>query len=423
MDSDCETISNPNNNLKIPEWIKNEQLLNEFLGDNHPDFLKIIQFTPVAAVGPGENYTSTMIRIHIQIQLKDGSTIKTSLIAKTSIETESTQDMINALNVFPKEREMYEKILPTFEEIFAEVNENIRFGPNCKFINDPDEPQNVAMLMEDLTMRNFLNLDRFEGLDMEHMICALRKLAELHAASAVYYERFGPFSDVLRNTLNSEDKRDMFKQFGAGLDKTFIEVLPEWGGCEKFIPMWPDADKQFDWFLKATVADPTEFNVLNHGDCWSNNIMFQHDADGQVTETYFIDYQLTQWGTPAQDIYFLITLSAQFDLKIKEFDKFVRIYQEHLANTLKILNYQSPIPSLKDIHTIMIKYSLWSFYSATAFLSLILSKPDENANLDNLTMDTEEGRSFQRQILTNPKFVNVMKEFLPWWENRGVFEI
>ncbi|XP_055854520.1 uncharacterized protein LOC129918170 [Episyrphus balteatus] len=418
-----DTISNPNDNLKIPDWIYNESLFLDILKENIPEFSNILKFTPLAAIGPGENYTSTMIRIHIHVQLKDGKIIKTSYIAKTAIESDLTQEMVNALNVFPKEREMYEKILPKYEELFAEAGiEAVRFGPSCKFIKDPGS-DNIAMIMEDLKLRNFSNVDRFEGLDMDHMICALKKLAEFHAASAVYNERFGPFSDILRNTLNTEDKRDMFKQFGAGLDKAFIEIIPEWGECEKYIPIWPDADKLFDWFLKATVADPTEFNVLNHGDCWSNNIMFQHDQNGQVTETYFIDYQITQWGTPAEDIYFLITVSAQFDLKIKEFDRFLKIYQEHLAKTLKLLNYQSPIPSLKDIHMIMIKYSLWSFYSATSFLSLILSKPDENASVDNLTVDTEEGKAFRRQILTNPKYVKAMKEFLPWWENRGVFEI
>lgn len=53
-----------------------------------------------------------------------------------------------------------------------------------------------------------------------------------------------------------------------------------------------------DRLLQDQQYNAREFNVLNHGDCWANNIMFQHDAFGTIKEVLFVDFQVGKYGSP-----------------------------------------------------------------------------------------------------------------------------
>lgn len=64
-----DEIVNPNKHLIIPGWI-NEKYFAGVLAKDEPDHVKVLKFTPVAAIPPGENFTSTMLRIHIKLEMK-----------------------------------------------------------------------------------------------------------------------------------------------------------------------------------------------------------------------------------------------------------------------------------------------------------------------------------------------------------------
>lgn len=64
-----DEIENPNKDLIIPDWI-NEKYFLDVLAKDEPDHVKILKFTPVAAIPPGENFTSTMLRIFIKLEMK-----------------------------------------------------------------------------------------------------------------------------------------------------------------------------------------------------------------------------------------------------------------------------------------------------------------------------------------------------------------
>ncbi|XP_055856527.1 uncharacterized protein LOC129919608 [Episyrphus balteatus] len=406
---------NPNTKLVIPEWIK-EDYFQGILEKDHPDFKRIVRFAVIAATGPGENYTSIMVRVNIDIELKNSSIINTSYILKTTLPSSKASELLEHMSIFPKEKEVYQNILSQFEQLYKEVGKTVNFGPQCKLTED--SPERTTIVMEDLRQKKFKNVDRCLGLDMQHMEEVLKKLAEFHAASAVHYERFGPFSEHFTQSFFKEENMEFFEEHGEVKRQQFLEALKKWGGCEKYLDLWPSYRKVLKWFIEHEHPAADEFAVLNHGDCWSNNIMFQYNDQGQIQQTYFVDFQMCKWGTPAQDLYYLITSSAALDIKVAEFDKMMRIYQKNLADNLKLLNYQKPIPTLKDIHIIMIKYSLWGYFTGINTMIVVLLDPNENANIETYMNDED----FQKQSLMNPRYVKAMKLLLPWWENRGVFE-
>ena len=63
------SLVNPNENLHIPPWVCEDYFV-PILEKDVPNFAKVCSFKPIAATLPGENYTSIMVRVVMDIQLK-----------------------------------------------------------------------------------------------------------------------------------------------------------------------------------------------------------------------------------------------------------------------------------------------------------------------------------------------------------------
>ena len=64
-----EEIVNPNENLVIPSWL-NEDYFKTIVEKDEPEYERIFNFKPIAAIAPGENFTSVMIRVHMDLEMK-----------------------------------------------------------------------------------------------------------------------------------------------------------------------------------------------------------------------------------------------------------------------------------------------------------------------------------------------------------------
>ena len=62
-------LINPNKDLLIPSWVTKDYF-KTIVEKDEPEAINIESFTPIAAIPPGENYTSTMLRIHMDLEMK-----------------------------------------------------------------------------------------------------------------------------------------------------------------------------------------------------------------------------------------------------------------------------------------------------------------------------------------------------------------
>lgn len=197
-----------------------------------------------------------------------------------------------------------------------------------------------------------------------------------------------------------------------------------------------------DELFKAVKVNEDDLNVLNHADLWTNNIMFQYTDDGQLLDTFFVDYAFPKYGSPAQDLLYFIMSSLQIDIKIKQFDHLIQYYHENLVENLQLLKYTKKIPTLKDIHIMLHKYGIWGKYdtlicngpskekiiiltgfsTAVGVMAVALVDSSELSTFDNFLGDGEDGDTFKLMMFTNKRYHQHMNAILPWLLNRGCLD-
>lgn len=401
------------------EWLEKGHLEN-ILKETEADFARIIKFSVVPGSGAGENYSSVIYRLVVEIELKDGSLKSYSYMLKLAPEKGSdSYDYIKNGKHFVKENIMYKKIIPEFEKLYFEKGVQINFGP--RNFNFPSGVDKEYVLTEDLRSHGFLNANRLEGLDENHCKAALEKLAKFHAASAVFYEKHGPFSEDFNINLFVESSRSIFLDFNKHIMESMepcIRKLCQNGEyfADKFIKK--DISDYVKHLFDSENINYNEFNVLNHGDFWVNNILFQSNG-ATINETKFIDFQISKYGSPALDLYYFILSSAKLELKVKNFDDLIQFYYDHLIRNLELLDYPKEKPSLSNIHKSLLSHGIWARLPLCGVLAAALLDPNENANMDNFMGQDNEDNTFKSLMYSNKRYISALDEILPWLDSRG----
>lgn len=410
----------PNAARQVPEWLKAD-LFVDLLQKNLPNFKCIKNFTVKASQEAGENYTTLMATVNIDAELEDGKLEQLSYMIKLPIESvQKVHEEMNGRNVFDTESAMYKDVIPELEKLYSDVGVKVKFSPQCFELETPSEYG--VILMANLRKRGFKNVNRLEGFDMEHTKEALKKLAQWHAASALRIENKGKYPEMVSVGLLTEGFLKMIHRSGKHMIPLYLEGVRTYEGHELYYDsLKRNRENFYEEMLPELDLDPNEFNVLNHGDFWANNIMFKHDDAGKIKETYFVDFQCGRYGSPVNDLYTLLLSSTSLDVKLKHFDYFIKYYHDNLVECLKLLKYSKKLPTLKEIHIALLKYGGFGLFIATGHMAIVLVQPTEATDISNFVDNTEDSNALKTAMFTNPLYRKHAEVVFPWLYYRGAF--
>ncbi|TMW46882.1 hypothetical protein DOY81_008046 [Sarcophaga bullata] len=413
----------------VPKWLE-AKLFETILKENFEKYKEIKEFKAYDGLSARENYSTVMTRIEIVIELEDGATQTQFFMLKTEHESELFKELANRIHSFAQEFKVYQEILPRLEKLYQDAGQTVKFGAKCYKLPITQG----HLLLEDLKQQGFKNANRLECLDMHHAKMVLKKMAQWHAASVVHKENNGSYEESYKTALYTDAGRKSMSIFFEGMTKYLLKCLHLYDNhklyrekLEKLLSCIVDE------LFKAVKVNKDDFNVLNHADLCTNNIMFQYTDDGQLLNTFFVDYDRLKYGSPAQDLLYFIISSLQIDIKIKQFDHLIQYYHEHLVESLQLLKYTKKIPTLKDIHIMLHKYGIWGEYgtlisnalgfcTAVGVMAVALIDSSEMSTLDKFDGDGEDGDTFKLMMFTNKRYHQHMNAILPWLLNRGYLD-
>uniref|UniRef100_A0A182TAV2 CHK domain-containing protein n=1 Tax=Anopheles maculatus TaxID=74869 RepID=A0A182TAV2_9DIPT len=180
--------------------------------------------------------------------------------------------------------------------------------------------------------------------------------------------------------------------FKKGLDK-FLEVANEWPELKRTIWLKLEA-LQSDYSRRVArslsppgLEEDVTYRVLNHGDLWGNNMMFRYDDptggdDARVRDVMFVDYQLSNYGSPGHDLVYSLYNCPQFEVRETRIKELLELYHRSLCEGLRAGGYrQQPVPTLADVQKEYERHEFIGIVSGLSMLPIILMERTDDLNL------------------------------------------
>lgn len=277
-----ETKVDPDNTNDLPEFLI---VLLKKIADE--EGFTDYTFDVSAGSNHGDGFLALIKRVIIN-GTRNGKTEKLPLICKLMPTSKARRDQFNSDAVFIREAFMYGEVLPTFAAFQKEKGLSLEDGfceyPKCYGTMDDKETDRFVIVMEDLKARGYELFDKFRPADFNHVKLFVESLGKFHAVSFALkdqrpeiFAKFKHLKDIFLQQV--EDQPDaMGQMFTFFMDKSIAAFKPE-----------EEAEIKALTKLKGSIAEELRrtgsgensepFSVVNHGDCWNNNMMYVYGTE------------------------------------------------------------------------------------------------------------------------------------------------
>lgn len=418
--------------FEVPEYITSdlvEHALHKGLRCKNVQ-VKNVDFS--AGSSGGDNYCSDIIRAKVTFSKGAAEKNDLSLIIKC-IQPSPSTDLLVKMGVFTTEENMFLLILPKIENILQTV-----ISPRCYFTCV--EPMKT-FFMDDLGFLGYKIADRTKKLDLEHSEAVMKHLGQFHAGSMVFAEKFPREAmSVSKPPLLPVNKEDINEIHITMIGKTFETFVSLTADMPKFERISWKLRKFSDNFLSIVAQNydnsSDKIKVINHGDCWINNIMFKYSdnkpvdikfvcfclvlyASTSLTLIFQIDFQFSYLASPGIDINYFFATSCQADVLRNHRNTLLKAYYKSFSETLTKCNY-CPIPSWDDIKYEVFRKELYGFM-AFSTLSPIMSMDSESSTDNDISnMGSEEK---QKQIFQSKVYMELLDFCLDRYDKLEIFDL
>lgn len=242
-----------------------------------------IQIEPCGAANDG--FLSTLLRVRVNYHMNsnhESETFVTKMMSNNELAMGKVG--VNGYDVQNKEMKFFELIAPQMEKLFRKIdlNEDVI----VKVISIDHEHD--VIVFHDLKNKNLVMADGLTGLDEAHVLLGLKKLAKFQAASLVIHKKhpkaFESFNTGMFNRTITEFNDAFLSIFEAAIDE-----IGTWPSFESYAVKLKKIKGTFiESATRCFDVKPGNFCVLNHGDVWSNNLMFRYGNNGQVDDAILV---------------------------------------------------------------------------------------------------------------------------------------
>ncbi|CAL1685861.1 unnamed protein product [Lasius platythorax] len=404
--------------LEIPTWLNlcfMEKTLRKSENDNS---IQVIDIFSKPATDKGDNYGSDMVRVIVDYSRDQSGrkiTEKKSVVVKIEPTIEGVRKNLIVKSCFFNTEMLM--MMDTLDKMNKLLEPKYRLSGKGMYVQK-DNPN--ILVIEDLTPLGFRMACRQAGLDLPHCILAIRGLARFHATSVAVCEKEPNQKQMYsRGIFNGECPPEMSEFFVLGV-KHLAEEMANWPEFKKYsekVAKLPDHICRIG--LEATKFSENDFNVINHGDCWVNNMMFKYNDDGKPIDHIFVDFQICVYTSPAVDLLYFLSTSPSPDVIENNKNILINEYLSTLSATMKQLNCKTQPPTKEELKASMKRRAAYGMIASFTVLPMILVDKNKVKNLDEI---------MSKDGYTNPGYKNetykkIMMKRVPMYDEWGLLDV
>lgn len=379
----------------VPSYIKD--LINQ-IADR--EGYKNYSITHSAGSNAGDGFLGDLLRFKI-CGMQNNTLSSLSLICKMPPTSTLRRIEYNTDVTFGREIYLYGYLLPYILEFQNEngVSEADGFNsfPKC-YATVLDEKPNGdhAIVMEDLVSSKYYMWDKFKKIDYEHAKLVMEELGKFHAVSFAIREKNPEKLNEIRNKGICKFHKIMYSSekglefYNINIKKAIDALEPnEIELIEKLKAN--DLHEMIDKVFSNTTPEP--FGVLVHGDIWNNNIMYQNSDNDIPTKLRFVDWQLSQFGSPALDVVHYIFCSLDEVTRSEHYHEFMDLYYKSLVRTLKIFGCDDQkLFTFADLKDQCKKYGRVCLHAGPILCQIMTLNPANLRDIDDMIEEWEEAK-------------------------------
>ncbi|XP_059482613.1 uncharacterized protein LOC132200865 [Neocloeon triangulifer] len=412
---------------EAPEWM-NEQFFQEVLERDYPG-IKVTSARTEPAVAVGENYACIVHRAFVS--RSDGPDVH--LIIKSLPTSEFRAQMVRDGEITLREVRMYKETLKLLGDPCTH--------PPCHFAELDDVRD--AVVLADLRPLGYKTRDRKLGLDLPHCKLVMEQIGRLHGAGIAMRindpEKFDreitvKYPDTMFSELNRVKMTPWIGMtMGALADAIEFNMPLRFHSLAKITRELGEC--YFDIMQEALTLpeDPEKRDnlvfTLNHGDTWSNNILFKYvDGEPDPQDCVLIDFQLSRAVPAVIDLLYFFYSSTNQDLRKQFTDELLKIYWDA---ALKVLNERGITypgryfyDSVADIKKDLKKFALIGYMLGCLIMPIVIANADDAPDLDSITEESlaqMEASPFLK-MYSGPLFCRRFREILEDCDDFGAFK-
>ncbi|XP_037939831.1 uncharacterized protein LOC119672746 [Teleopsis dalmanni] len=316
---------------------------------------------------------------------------------------------------------MYDTVLPLMEEILEASGDKVKLRPNC-LLSKRDSKE--IYILEDMNALDYYVADRWLGLDEQHAMCLMGKIAKYHAASMVLIQKFPTEVKKLPASHFAAGAADQIAHSIAigGLEYV-ADFLKTWSGFVEISRKILANKTQFNEKIKSIVNPKnSKVNVIMHGDLWVNNFLFRYDNDKKPNDVVLVDFQNCYIGSLGIDLNYFLYTSLQLNvLKTKHLD-LLKHYYSVLEDTLRMCEYHV-IPSWESVLEEIRSTAFMGLYAAVCELPICCMDKKTPDGFTTATFSNPEEMAKKRKLMyNNERVVETLKYTLHYFNNSGVLD-
>lgn len=389
-----------------------EGLVKQALGSG----VKIKNVTWKHLTDPGENFGSLILGVNVNT-IENCTSNTLNVVVKLPPKSAYLMDLFNSPLTFKKELNFYREVVPALndiyrtcsnlqaEEVFVPRYFGGRLGLKC-----PDEFDSQAVIiLENLVSSGYSVEDRIMGMDLEHVRCAVKELAKLHAMiiglkvnRPDFFESFVlPILVSPNNETAVKCLMDMMNKAHDDL-KNLEEAKPYMEGIEATLK-------------SANVIDVTGENdlwkTMVHRDFWVNNMLFRHDAtSGRITGMKIVDFQLCIYSYGVEDLIFFLISSAKKEVIDDYLDDMIDLYYDSFVDVLRMLKVDTKRYGKSQFLELLNKCAPTKFSQCIMMVQVIQASRTTHSEVKNMKNPAE---LFKRETsdIGNRKLLHIVETF------------
>lgn len=294
----------------------------------HGPACKLLDYEVEKGTASVQGFISSILRVIAQVSVQDQVHCSKFLV-KSMPELISQRETAIQFGHFEQEIGFFDDCLPILLKNCPDVPVVKIFHTSLKdrifYMEDLRELGYVALVRNFSDLKNdFLTMDIFSLIMETH--------AKFHVASlGTNWKEQVPSLFKIDILYERESGVSLFvKMIKQAVEDNILPIVElEFPKNESVLNSvkWLATDNCFQWLQKLAKSDPETINVLCHGDCWANNLMFKIDpVTNKPTEIKMIDFQIIRYAPLSRDLLYFMYMCTSCEFRKKHEADIIKMY-------------------------------------------------------------------------------------------------